>query len=533
MSSDNRSPLAQRPVQPRHPRLRRPPVPHRRRPARPGLRRRRHALVGRGAGRAAPLGPRRPPAARLASPGRAGHALGVQPRRAVIWPPPATICPSGTSTAGELEASLAAAVLGDGRRLLARRRSCWPPATTTAPSACGTGAARPGSGNPRPPIGRQRPGVQPGRRPPGLGRRGPGHSLVGREDGPAARQPDRPHRPHSRPGLASRRPPALLRRLGHHGPRLGRGEVRADHPAQQPRRPGPRAGPERRRRPAGLHRFGPRHPHLGHEPQPRGAAYCRRRPARSAPWPSAPTAGGWRPAGTEHIIHLWDSEKAQQEGAADDSLDHARRRRAQPGQSAARSRWGPGPRWACGERRTRRPAPALEGAGELRAFAASPDGKWIAGSRAGDDERGEATLGPVGRRHAAAASRLLEGQGGPVTALAFSADSGLLATGGLPQRRRLALERSRRPAGAGHPRRGRRLLGRGAGVPSDQARAGGGRHRLDGGQRRRRLRRLVGRGAAAAGRRFPRRRRRPGVPSRRPAACRRLAGADGPRLGSG
>ena len=77
------------------------------------------------------------------------------------------------------------------------------------------------------------------------------------------------------------------------------------------------------------------------------------------------------------------------------------------------------------------PGPVLENAGELRAFAASPDGRWIAGSRAADDdERGEADLAlwdaAAGRRAAP-----LEGQTGPVTALAFSADSALLATGGL------------------------------------------------------------------------------------------------------
>ena len=133
--------------------------------------------------------------------------------------------------------------------------------------------------------------------------------------------------------------------------------------------------------------------------------------------------------GNEHIIHLWDSEKSQQEGEADDSraaragvaLSPDSRRLVVLGAGATLGLW---------RTEDAAPGPALEGAGELRAFAASPDGRWIAGSRAGDDERGEADLAlwdaVSGRRVAP-----LEGQGGPVTALAFSADSALLATGGL------------------------------------------------------------------------------------------------------
>ena len=333
-------------------------------------------------GVAAPLGPRRPPAARLASPGRAGYRLGVQRgreppglrhRRCVglgrgrrrsggDWPQPCWV----TAVAFSPDGDRLAAGYDDGfvRLWDWRRRPCSGKSAATDP--------------------RQRPGLPRGRRPAGQRRRGPGHSPVGREDGPAARQPDRPHRPHSRHGLAPRRPPALLRRVGHHGPRLGRGDVRADHPAQQPHRPGPRAGPQRRRRPARLRRFGPCHPLLGHEPPPRGARRRRRRPARSALWPSRPTAGGWRRAGTSTSstfgIRKSLSKKARP----------ATRGPRGPASRSARtaggwSCWGPGRRSGCGERRTRRPARRWRTRG-ARAFAASPDGRWIAGSRAGDDD---------------------------------------------------------------------------------------------------------------------------------------------------
>src|SRR5262249_1609430 len=73
----------------------------------------------------------------------------------------------------------------------------------------------------------------------------------------------------------------------------------------------------------------------------------------------------------------------------------------------------------------------LEDGPILRAFALSPDGKWLAASRApgeqGEDDR--ATLGlwraDTGRRQAP-----FDGQRAPITALAFAPDSALLAAGG-------------------------------------------------------------------------------------------------------
>jgi WD40 repeat protein len=71
----------------------------------------------------------------------------------------------------------------------------------------------------------------------------------------------------------------------------------------------------------------------------------------------------------------------------------------------------------------------LRDAGKLRAFAAGPDGRWIACSVATPSEGDEADLAlwdvQVGRRAAP-----LEGQHGPVTALAFRPDGKAVATGG-------------------------------------------------------------------------------------------------------
>lgn len=134
--------------------------------------------------------------------------------------------------------------------------------------------------------------------------------------------------------------------------------------------------------------------------------------------------------GLGRFVHIWDSGKALEDGPAADgqatrtcvALSPDSRRLATLGAGAALGLW-----------RTddATPAAGLEDVDLLRAFAASPDGRWIAGSRAVSEtaEPAEATLGlwaaAAGRRVA-----LLEGQGGPVTALAFSSDSGLLATGG-------------------------------------------------------------------------------------------------------
>ena len=128
--------------------------------------------------------------------------------------------------------------------------------------------------------------------------------------------------------------------------------------------------------------------------------------------------------GAERIIHLWDSEKAQSEVRQGDplttrtclALSPDDRRLATLGAGAMLGIW---------ETKDSSSGPELQDAGPLRAFAASPDGKWIAGSRAAEESALALWDAAAGRRAA-----LLEGQSGPVTALAFSADSRLLATGG-------------------------------------------------------------------------------------------------------
>jgi WD40 repeat protein len=75
---------------------------------------------------------------------------------------------------------------------------------------------------------------------------------------------------------------------------------------------------------------------------------------------------------------------------------------------------------------------ALEDNPILRSFAASPDGKWLAGARASadDPQADQASLAlydaATGKRHA-----VCDGQPGPITALAFSTDGAVLASGGV------------------------------------------------------------------------------------------------------
>jgi WD40 repeat protein len=140
--------------------------------------------------------------------------------------------------------------------------------------------------------------------------------------------------------------------------------------------------------------------------------------------------------GAERIIHLWDARRGP------DQPDQVSPPLARTGLAVA-----PGGKLASlaagtalrvWDLATGQPALDLEGAPVLRAFAASPDGRWFAASRAegagtpewrGGPPIDRTTLGlwdaRTGRRHAP-----LEGQAAPITALAFSADSTLLASGG-------------------------------------------------------------------------------------------------------
>ncbi len=162
--------------------------------------------------------------------------------------------------------------------------------------------------------------------------------------------------------------------------------------------------------------------------------------------------------GLEHIIHLWDAEKASDE---DESADPLTTRAAVALSPDGRRLTALAAGAALGVWQTEdaAPEPAPEGAAELQAFVASPDGRWIVGSAAGDDEGAEAVvtlwIAAAGRRVAA-----LEGQAGPATAAGLLRRLRPAGDRRRSQRRRLALEHSRRPAGPPAARRGRPLLRR-------------------------------------------------------------------------
>ena len=514
------------PLHANHPRLRRPPVPHRRRPPGPGVRRRRHALVGRGTGRAAPLGPRRPAAARLAPPGGTGHRVGVQPGGAasgVRQRRPVGLGRRHRRAGGVV----AAAVLGDGRRLLAGRRRAGRRLRRRPRPPLGLAQADAVAGNPRPPIAPSAPWrsartaaawPRPARTGPFTsGTRRP-HEPLGSLIGHTDRIPGLVWHPDGRRLYSAgwdttarvwdveKCEPIIL--LNSHAGQVHALALSADGSALACADSANTIHIWDTNRNRELH-----------------VTAAQSREVRALAF--APDGRRLASGGTEHVIHLWDSDKAQEERRrgrpADDCAPASRSARTAGGSW----RWGPARRWASGKRRIRRRGRRSGGRGELRAFAASPDGRWIAGSRAGDDddEQDAANLAlwdaATGRRVA-----LLRRAGRPRHRAGLLRRLRLAGDGRLPQQRRVAVEHPRRQARAAHPRRGRRLLGGGAGVPPGQARAGGGRHRLDGDQRRGRLRGAVGRGTAEADRRLPRRRGRPGVPPQRPATGRRFAGAD-------
>jgi WD40 repeat protein len=135
--------------------------------------------------------------------------------------------------------------------------------------------------------------------------------------------------------------------------------------------------------------------------------------------------------GAERVIHLWDARRG---GGDDEAIDPQLSRTALAVSPDGRrlASLGAGTALRVWDSTSGAPAAGLEGAGALRAFAASPDGRWFAASRAeeGADPRtpSRRTLGlweaATGRFRGA-----LEGQPAPITALAFSADSATLAAG--------------------------------------------------------------------------------------------------------
>jgi WD40 repeat protein len=146
-------------------------------------------------------------------------------------------------------------------------------------------------------------------------------------------------------------------------------------------------------------------------------------------------------AGTEHVVHLWDSNE---DGSASEPADPLSSRTcvAVSPDGARLASLGAATPLRVWDMVSDRHALTLTDSTPLRAFAASLDGKWYAGSRdLGDgpeewnarvrhdthEPRATACLWDA-RTGARAAT--LEGQRAPVTALAFSPDSRLLATGG-------------------------------------------------------------------------------------------------------
>jgi WD40 repeat protein len=137
--------------------------------------------------------------------------------------------------------------------------------------------------------------------------------------------------------------------------------------------------------------------------------------------------------GADRVVHFWDlGEGADPEETHD--LSPARNCLAVSPDGTRLASLGPATALRVWEAETGRPVLELQGAPALRAFAASPDGRWFAGSLAGhpnldpDAEPGRATLGlwdaQTGQRRT-----VLAGQAAPVTALAFSPDSSALASG--------------------------------------------------------------------------------------------------------
>lgn len=132
--------------------------------------------------------------------------------------------------------------------------------------------------------------------------------------------------------------------------------------------------------------------------------------------------------GADRVIYLWDSNQGGDGGTGIDPLVSRTAIAVSPDGGRLYSLGGGtdlrGYDIEPGERTFR-----LEGEPVLRAFALSPDGKTIAASRPekGDDDRATLALYDTEGKRVAGC----DGQKGPITALAFSHGSHLLASGGL------------------------------------------------------------------------------------------------------
>lgn len=147
--------------------------------------------------------------------------------------------------------------------------------------------------------------------------------------------------------------------------------------------------------------------------------------------------------GADHLIHLWDRVQGTDGTEVIDPL-LSRTGLAVTPDGRRLLGLGSGTSLRVWDVATGQTAVELEGSAQLRSFAASPDGRWIAGSLAEPESRPEeCVLTPSrGRQPEPARNTLmlwnadgkrqavLEGQAAPITALAFNVASTLLASAG-------------------------------------------------------------------------------------------------------
>ncbi len=135
--------------------------------------------------------------------------------------------------------------------------------------------------------------------------------------------------------------------------------------------------------------------------------------------------------GVGRFIHVWDArDGAEGQDTADPLL--ARTCLAVSPDGRRLASLGTGTPLRVWDTATTQPIVELEDAPTLRAFAASPDGRWFAGSLAGPEapEANRDTLA-LWRADDGRREKLLGGQAEPITVLAFSPDSATLASAGL------------------------------------------------------------------------------------------------------
>jgi WD40 repeat protein len=132
----------------------------------------------------------------------------------------------------------------------------------------------------------------------------------------------------------------------------------------------------------------------------------------------------------DRLIHLWASGQGAEDSGSDELFSRTAVAVSPEGQRLYSL--GSGTDLRCWNIGSGEPALSLEGSPVLRAFALSPDGKWVAAARREDAAKREdrATLAlfdsSTGKRQS-----ICEGERPPVTVLAFNSDGTILASGGV------------------------------------------------------------------------------------------------------